>query len=138
VRPALEGFEPDLIVISAGQDGAACDPMGRMSLTTEGFRRMTRQLRKISEQHCAGHIIAIQEGGYSLDHMPFCILAIVEELAGLPQSFERDPLEIDAPTCVQQRGVEAIEQAARGTQGVLSSRRLVEARRLFGRGHVHE
>ena len=41
VAPALEAFEPDLLLVSAGQDAAASDPLGRMSVTTEGFRSMT-------------------------------------------------------------------------------------------------
>lgn len=37
VLPALRGFAPSLIFISAGQDAAASDALGRMSATTEGF-----------------------------------------------------------------------------------------------------
>ena len=47
------------------------------------------------------------EGGYSLEHVPFCNLAIVEALAGLEPSLQTDPLELDVP-----RGVRAFEQAA--------------------------
>ena len=41
VAPRLEAFAPELLLISAGQDPAGADPLGRMSMTTEGFRELT-------------------------------------------------------------------------------------------------
>jgi acetoin utilization deacetylase AcuC-like enzyme len=98
VLPALRAFAPDLILISAGQDPAASDPLGRMSVTADGFRAMTRALRLAATELCEGRLVAIQEGGYSVDHMPFCVLATVEEIAGLEPSLAEDPLELDIPT----------------------------------------
>jgi len=97
VAPAVSAFGPDLILVSAGQDAAASDPLGRMSVTAEGFRAMTRALAGLSDTHCDGRLVAVQEGGYSTDHMPFCTLAIVEELAGLEPTFATDPMELDVP-----------------------------------------
>jgi acetoin utilization deacetylase AcuC-like enzyme len=97
VLPALREFGPDLLLISAGQDPAAADPLGRMSVTAEGFRTMARLLRESAAELCGGRVVALQEGGYSEDHMPFCTLAIVEELAGLEPSLAEDPIELDVP-----------------------------------------
>jgi acetoin utilization deacetylase AcuC-like enzyme len=97
VVPAVSAFAPDLILVSAGQDAAASDPLGRMCVTAEGFRAMTGALAELAETHCDGRIVALQEGGYSTDHMPFCTLAIVEELAGLEPSFATDPMVLDIP-----------------------------------------
>ena len=46
VGPALEAFDPELLLVSAGQDAAASDPLGRMSVTTEGFRVDDRSRRR--------------------------------------------------------------------------------------------
>jgi acetoin utilization deacetylase AcuC-like enzyme len=97
VLPALRRFGPDLILVSAGQDAEASDPLGRMSVTTEGFRGMAERLREAAIELCSGRLVALQEGGYSPDHMPFCTLAIVEGIAGLEPSLAADPIEIDAP-----------------------------------------
>lgn len=97
VVPAVSAFGPDLILVSAGQDAAASDPLGRMSVTAEGFRAMTRALAELADTHCDGRLVALQEGGYSTDHMPFCTLAIVEGLAGLEPTFATDPMELDVP-----------------------------------------
>jgi acetoin utilization deacetylase AcuC-like enzyme len=113
VLPAIAGFDPELIVLSSGQDAGACDPLGRMSVTTEGFRAMTTAVASLSEDQCGGRIVAIQEGGYSVDHMPFCVLATVEALAGLEPSLEGDPVEMDVPTGIRTDEAEAIRRAAR-------------------------
>jgi len=97
VVPALHDFGPDLILLSAGQDPAASDPLGRMSVTAEGFRTMAGRVMASARELCGGRVVAVQEGGYSLDHMPFCTLAIVEALAGLPPSLPIDPMELDVP-----------------------------------------
>jgi acetoin utilization deacetylase AcuC-like enzyme len=110
--PAIAAFEPELIVLSSGQDAGACDPLGRMSVTAEGFRAMTGGLVELAGETCDGRIVAIQEGGYSLDHMPFCVLATVEALAGLPPTLSADPVEMDVPTGIKPIEAEAIRAAA--------------------------
>ncbi|OMC00748.1 hypothetical protein A5733_03575 [Mycobacterium sp. NS-7484] len=120
VVPALHAFAPDLILISAGQDPSAADPLGRMSVTTEGFRGMTRRLADVANEVCDGRLIAVQEGGYSVDHVPFCVLAIVEELAGLIPQFSTDPMELDAPRDLREyetTAIDALATESRATAG---------------------
>ncbi len=111
VIPALAGFGPDLLILSSGQDAAASDPLGRMSVTTEGFRSMTCRLAEFGDSRCEGRIVAVQEGGYSVDHMPFCVLATIEALAGFEPSLERDPIELDVPLGISSAEAEAIASA---------------------------
>lgn len=113
VAPAVRRFGPDFILVSAGQDAAASDTHGRMSVTTEGFRAMATATKLLAEELCGGRVVAFLEGGYSLDHLPLCTLAIVEALAGLPPSWERDPLELDVPTALGDDARHAVDAAAR-------------------------
>jgi acetoin utilization deacetylase AcuC-like enzyme len=112
VEPALRRFRPELLLVSAGQDPAASDPLGRMSVTTEGFRRLAAGSRRLAEELCGGRLVAFHEGGYSIDHTPLCNLAILEALADLPPSWDRDPIELDVPAGVSHAEHEAIEAAA--------------------------
>jgi len=114
VLPALENFGPELVILSSGQDAAASDPLGRMSVTTEGFREMTRRLVEFADATCEGRIVALQEGGYSVDHMPFCVLATVEALTGLQPSIVGDPIELDVPTSISPAETAAVEAARTG------------------------
>jgi acetoin utilization deacetylase AcuC-like enzyme len=113
VEPVLRRFEPQFLLVSAGQDAAASDPLGRMSVTTEGFRALAAGARSLADELCDGRLVAVHEGGYSVDHVPLCNLAILEALAGLPPTWERDPMELDVPTTVSDATRDAIEAAAR-------------------------
>jgi acetoin utilization deacetylase AcuC-like enzyme len=111
VAPALSRFRPQFVLVSAGQDSAAADSHGRMSVTTEGFRAMAAALKQLAEELCDGRLVAFLEGGYSLDHMPLCTLAIIEALAGLEPSWSTDPLEVDVPTRVTEAERQAVDDA---------------------------
>jgi acetoin utilization deacetylase AcuC-like enzyme len=113
VEPVLRRFEPEFLLVSAGQDAAASDPLGRMSVTTEGFRALAASARSLAGELCGGRLVAYQEGGYSVDHMPLCTLAIIEALADFPPSWERDPIELDVPTATSESARDAVEAAAR-------------------------
>jgi acetoin utilization deacetylase AcuC-like enzyme len=64
--PALERFQPDILLLSAGFDAHRADPLGGMYLSTEMFARMTVLVRDFATQHCGGRIISLLEGGYDL------------------------------------------------------------------------
>jgi acetoin utilization deacetylase AcuC-like enzyme len=113
VEPVLRRFEPEFLLLSAGQDAAASDPLGRMSVTTEGFRALAASARSLAGELCRDRLVAYQEGGYSVDHMPLCTLAILEALADLPPSWERDPMELDVPTAMGDGARGAVGAAAR-------------------------
>ena len=80
--PAIKAFEPDLIVIASGLDANAFDPLGRMQAYSGTFRQMTHQVMALADDICGGRVVAIHEGGYAEVVVPFCGLAIIEELSG--------------------------------------------------------
>ncbi|MFT4151219.1 MAG: class II histone deacetylase [Paracoccaceae bacterium] len=82
VAPAIRAFRPDLIVIACGLDANSVDPLARMQATPETFRAMTATLKTLAAELCQGRLIAVHEGGYSEVEVPFCGLAVIEELAG--------------------------------------------------------
>ena len=65
VEPALRAFKPQLILVSCGFDASFLDPLGRMLLTSDGFRELTRRLRVCAEELCGGRLVMCHEGGYS-------------------------------------------------------------------------
>ena len=70
-RDALNAIEhrmhPDLVIISAGFDSHRDDPLGNLMLEDADFAEMTKDILRIAEQHSAGRVIALLEGGYNLD-----------------------------------------------------------------------
>ena len=82
IVPAARRFRPDVLLVSAGQDAAMFDPLGRMMLTMGGFHALGLRARALADQTCDGRLVLIQEGGYSLPYTPFCALGTVCGAAG--------------------------------------------------------
>lgn len=91
VIPALERFEPELIIVACGYDANAVDPLARMLLHSDSFRRMTDKVREAAERLCGGRLVLVHEGGYAEAYVPFCGLATMEALSGL-RTEVKDPL----------------------------------------------
>lgn len=83
VIPALERYRPELIVVPSGFDASGVDPLGRMMVSTEGYRTMTRMLMEAADRLCGGRLVMSHEGGYSAMYAPYCGLAVMEEMAGI-------------------------------------------------------
>jgi acetoin utilization deacetylase AcuC-like enzyme len=66
LEPAADRFRPEFVVISAGFDSRAGDPLGGFLLTDEDFAEMTGLVRGIAERHAKGRIVSVLEGGYGL------------------------------------------------------------------------
>jgi hypothetical protein len=59
------------------------DPMGRMVLHSEDYRRLTGKLMAAADKLCRGRLVFLHEGGYSRWTVPFYGLAVLEELSGI-------------------------------------------------------
>jgi acetoin utilization deacetylase AcuC-like enzyme len=66
VVPELEEFSPELLILSAGFDAHAEDPLAQMRVTDEGFELITRTLAATADAYCGGKIVSLLEGGYNL------------------------------------------------------------------------
>ncbi|MFN0193261.1 MAG: class II histone deacetylase [Aestuariivirga sp.] len=82
VIPALYKFMPELIVVPSGFDASGVDPLGRMMVSSDGYRQMTRMLMKAADDLCGGRLLMSHEGGYSAMYAPYCGLAVLEEMSG--------------------------------------------------------
>ncbi|HWL53449.1 MAG TPA: histone deacetylase [Chthoniobacteraceae bacterium] len=63
--PAMEKFQPELFLISAGFDSRKGDPLGHFNLLDEDFAELTRLMMKLAAVHCQGRIVSVMEGGYN-------------------------------------------------------------------------
>jgi acetoin utilization deacetylase AcuC-like enzyme len=113
VAPAVRAFDPGLLLVAAGQDASATDPLGRMSITVPGFRALADRAVALADEVCDGRLVAMLEGGYSLLHLPLANLAILEGLAGLAPTFPADPIGADVPRSLRDVEREAVAAAER-------------------------
>lgn len=67
IIPAVEAFAPDLLVLSAGFDAHAADPLAQLRVREADFAWLTEALCGLAERCCQGRLVSILEGGYDLE-----------------------------------------------------------------------
>ncbi len=120
VVPIARQFDPDLVIVSAGQDASVFDPLARMSLTLAGYRAMTEMMMAVAAECCAGRLVITQEGGYAPQYAPYCSATIAQTLIGRISDSEwiADPYGERAET--QPASVELGLDAAESIERVLA------------------
>ncbi|HSO19967.1 MAG TPA: histone deacetylase [Desulfosarcina sp.] len=88
--PVALGFRPDLILVSAGFDIHADDPLGGMRVTPEGFAGLTRLVLEVARQICRGRVVFCLEGGYHPGALTESVTAMIDELT------DRTRTDVDA------------------------------------------
>jgi acetoin utilization deacetylase AcuC-like enzyme len=117
VAPALRRFRPELILVSAGFDAHWDDPVGGMSLTLAGYDRLSRDLIGLADELCAGRIVFVLEGGYSLPALAHGVLNGVHALLG--ETTLSDPLgEVPAQRQALQDRLPAIDELVNTVRGI--------------------
>ena len=121
VIPALDRFQPDMILIACGFDASVLDPLGRQMLAASSFAELTRRVMAAADRLCGGRITVAHEGGYNPTYVPYCGLAVMETLSGHDTGFT-DPLAavvagwISEPLLAPQQAV--VDDAAKLLAGV--------------------
>ena len=67
ILPALDQFQPDFILLSAGFDAHRRDPLGQVLLSAEGYGELTKLVLQLATRHCEGRLVSLLEGGYDLE-----------------------------------------------------------------------
>jgi acetoin utilization deacetylase AcuC-like enzyme len=78
VRPVLEQFEPEIVIVSAGFDAHERDPLASMRLTTEGYASIVQAIRVWSGPAA---LALVTEGGYDLQALGDCVQRTLETLS---------------------------------------------------------
>ncbi|KGB83288.1 acetoin utilization protein [Rhodovulum sp. NI22] len=80
VLPALDAFRPELVLISAGFDAHAADPLAQLQWHEADFAWATERLCDIADAHAGGKVVSTLEGGYDLDALAESAAAHVQVL----------------------------------------------------------
>jgi acetoin utilization deacetylase AcuC-like enzyme len=73
VTPAVERFEPEVVLVSAGFDAHEADPLAGMRVTTEGLAELARRCAALGPR-----VAAVLEGGYNLETLPALVGAALD------------------------------------------------------------
>jgi acetoin utilization deacetylase AcuC-like enzyme len=79
-------IRPDLVLLSAGFDAHAEDPVGDLGLEVEDFVELTRMVVDVAEVHAEGRLVSVLEGGYNVPILAGCVAAHLEAIGARPPS----------------------------------------------------
>jgi len=105
LKPVAMEFDPDIVLVSAGQDPHQADPLSGMNLTTGAFGSMASTVKEIADSCSEGRLVAALEGGYNLGTLSDSVVAILRSFKG--ESPEKIEVEEDP------RVAERIEEVRR-------------------------
>jgi acetoin utilization deacetylase AcuC-like enzyme len=77
VFPTLDAFKPELLLLSAGFDAHAADPLAGLMWQAEDYAWLTARLCDIAGAHAGGRVVSVLEGGYDLDALAASVAAHV-------------------------------------------------------------
>ena len=67
ILPRLADFAPELLIISAGFDAHAADPLAQLRLHEQDYAWVTDALLAVADRACPGRVVSVLEGGYNLN-----------------------------------------------------------------------
>jgi acetoin utilization deacetylase AcuC-like enzyme len=84
LEPIALDYMPELILVSAGFDPFAQDPLGGMNVTGEGFGALAGLVQDIAHRTCGGRVLITLEGGYHPEGLRSGVRAVLQTLLGRP------------------------------------------------------
>ncbi|MBI1825801.1 MAG: histone deacetylase [Planctomycetes bacterium] len=84
IMPAIENYRPQFMLISAGFDAHALDPLAPLELETESFGWMTDAMTSAARRHCEGRLVSVLEGGYHLEALADSVALHLDRLIEAP------------------------------------------------------
>ena len=80
ILPRLDGFAPDLIIISAGFDAHMRDPLANLNFLEPDYTWVTQKLMEVADHRAKGRVVSLLEGGYDLEGLSRSVAAHVTAL----------------------------------------------------------
>jgi len=80
ILPAIDGFAPELVLVSAGFDAHAADPLAQLDLDEDDFAWVTERVVELAERHAGGRVVSALEGGYDPDALVRSVMAHLQAL----------------------------------------------------------
>jgi acetoin utilization deacetylase AcuC-like enzyme len=80
ILPALDAFRPEILLISAGFDAHADDPLASLNLVESDYGWATAEMCKVADKHAKGRVVSALEGGYDLHALGVSAAAHVRAL----------------------------------------------------------
>ncbi|MEO0342614.1 MAG: histone deacetylase family protein [Pseudomonadota bacterium] len=85
VFPRIREFKPDLLLVSAGFDAHAADPLANLMWLEEDFAWLGRELKTLAKDLCDGRMVSVLEGGYNLEALGASVASYISSIMDEPK-----------------------------------------------------
>ena len=90
LMPVLREFAPELVIVSAGYDSHAADPLGGMALESESFEGFAATVSSLTRELDIAPPALVLEGGYNLDALAESVATTIEGVQAEPPEWDYD------------------------------------------------
>lgn len=111
VVPIIQQYKPQFILVSTGFDNHYTDPVASLSLSTLSYVKIFGKVLELASEFCAGKLVAILEGGYSLRFLGRMAVSVIARMAEVPY-FIKDKRPVADPG-IRKRAEKIIEEVKR-------------------------
>jgi acetoin utilization deacetylase AcuC-like enzyme len=80
LKPAMEKFQPEFVLVSAGFDAHVGDALGGLEYSDQAYAEVAKRLKNIADRYAQGRIGYVLEGGYSAENIKNSVAAIMQVL----------------------------------------------------------
>jgi acetoin utilization protein AcuC len=112
--PLAEEFKPEIIIANGGSDSHFADMLGDLSLTAEGFFRLSCLIRETAKKVCDGRLILLLGSGYNPKVLPICWYALAAGAVGLERINVKEPYTPPVEPPFVRRKVESVIDELKG------------------------
>lgn len=81
VADRVAQFKPEALIVCAGFDAHAADPLAQLALSADGFGQIGRELASLADAVCGGRMVVCLEGGYNLRALGQSVVAFLRALS---------------------------------------------------------
>ncbi|RCV35961.1 hypothetical protein SETIT_7G281200v2 [Setaria italica] len=116
IAPSAQRFKPDIILVSAGYDAHALDPLAGLQFTTGTFYMLASSIKQLAKELCGGRCIFFLEGGYNLQ-------TLSSSVANTFRAFLDEPslaAQLDDPAMLYEEPTRKIKEAIAKAKGIHS------------------
>jgi acetoin utilization deacetylase AcuC-like enzyme len=96
VVPIIQQYKPQFILVSTGFDNHYTDPVASLSLSTLSYVKIFGKVLELASEFCAGKLVAVLEGGYSLRFLGRMAVSVIARMAEVPY-FIKDRRPVAGP-----------------------------------------
>lgn len=107
IVPCAQRFKPDIILVSAGYDAHALDPLAGLQFTTGTYYMLASNIKQLAKELCGGRCVFFLEGGYNLKSLSNSVADTFRAFLGEPSLAS----QFDDPAMLYEEPLSRVKQA---------------------------